>query len=250
MVTLGARVGEWPAMSVFEQLLQVQDHDTHLDQLRHRRETLPERAALDEQRRRMRAHDAETAQLQERRDGLAREQKRIEDEVAAVEAKATEVDGTLYSGTVTSPRELQAFQDDLQALRRRQRSLEDDVLGLMEQIEPLDDELRRRAESRGELEQEAAALEGALADAEREIDAEIGAVEGQRSAALEEVAPDLIDRYERLRKQHDGIAVAPLVGNSCGGCHLTLSAVEVDRIKHEPPDALVFCEECGRLLVR
>ena len=44
--------------------------------------------------------------------------------------------------------------------------------------------------------------------------------------------------------------MARLVGTNCGGCHLTLSAVELDRIRHQPGDAVVLCEECGRLLVR
>jgi uncharacterized protein len=52
-----------------------------------------------------------------------------------------------------------------------------------------------------------------------------------------------------LRHDLGGIAVARLVGTNCGGCHLTLSAVELDRIRHEPGDAVVICEECGRLLV-
>lgn len=237
-------------MTVFEQLLQVQEHDTHLDQLRHRRAALPEQVALDEQRRRIADHDAATATVQEQRDAVGRDQKRIEDEVGLVQAKAAEVDKTLYSGTVTSPRELQGFQDDLQSLRRRQRHLEDDVLAFMEQIEPLDAALESRAAARAELEKEADALAVLLTEAQQHFDTEIVEIEQQRSAALESVSPDLLERYEKLRKQHDGIAIAPLVGNSCGGCHLTLSAMEVDRIKHQPPDALIFCEECGRLLVR
>jgi predicted nucleic acid-binding Zn-ribbon protein len=237
-------------MSDFDQLLAVQEHDTHLDQLRHRLATLPERAAFEQQQRVIESHDAETSATQERRDAIARDQKRIEDEVAMVEAKASEVDKTLYSGTVTSPRELQGFQDDLSSLRRRQRQLEDEVLAFMEQLEPLDAELERRARERAELAAAASTMADALDAAERAVDGEIAAAERERGDAIAPVPADLVSRYEKLRLQHDGIAIARLVGNSCGGCHLTLSAVEIDRLKHEPPDALVFCEECGRLLVR
>ena len=69
-------------------------------------------------------------------------------------------------------------------------------------------------------------------------------------AVAASIPQDLLDRYDKLRRQFDGVAIAPLVGSSCGGCHLTLSAMEVDRIKHQPPDALIYCEECGRILVR
>jgi predicted nucleic acid-binding Zn-ribbon protein len=45
------------------------------------------------------------------------------------------------------------------------------------------------------------------------------------------------------------VAVARLVGNHCDGCHLTLPAMELDRIRHLPEDELVTCEQCGRILV-
>ena len=44
--------------------------------------------------------------------------------------------------------------------------------------------------------------------------------------------------------------MARLSGNRCEGCHLTLSAVDVDRIRHLPPDEHAYCTECNRLLVR
>ena len=48
----------------------------------------------------------------------------------------------------------------------------------------------------------------------------------------------------------DCIGIARLNGMTCEGCHLQLSAVDVDRLRKEPSDALVRCTECSRLLVR
>ena len=60
----------------------------------------------------------------------------------------------------------------------------------------------------------------------------------------------MLTEYERLRSTYSGIGVARLIGNRCDGCHLTLPAVEVDRIRHLAADEPVHCTECGRLLVR
>ncbi|MDQ1445435.1 MAG: C4-type zinc ribbon domain, partial [Acidimicrobiaceae bacterium] len=43
---------------------------------------------------------------------------------------------------------------------------------------------------------------------------------------------------------------AKLVGSNCSGCHLSLPATELDRIRHGSPDQVVFCDQCGRILVR
>ncbi|MEJ5253736.1 MAG: C4-type zinc ribbon domain-containing protein [Acidimicrobiales bacterium] len=237
-------------MNAFEDLLKLQEHDTRIDQLRHRLSTLPERAARDAHLEQVAHHDEITGALAARRDELARSQRRIEDEVATLAAKVEEVDRKLYSGTVTSPRELQALQDDLDSLRRRQRELEDEILELMEQIEPLDQQLAARAAERADLDRQGVELEAALAQVESGIDAELSALQAERAAIEQAIPADLLAHYENLRRRLHGIAVARLVGGQCGGCHLSLSAVELDRIKHEPPDALVHCEECGRLLIR
>jgi predicted nucleic acid-binding Zn-ribbon protein len=57
-------------------------------------------------------------------------------------------------------------------------------------------------------------------------------------------------RYERLRAKLDGVAVARLEGDLCLGCHVSLPAMEVDAIRHAPPDVVAVHEDCGRILVR
>src|SRR3954452_3331084 len=79
------------AMGVFDQLLDLQDHDTTIDQLRHRRATLPERDRLVAARTKLAGIEADLASTQQQRDEVARAQKRLEDEVATVEAKVADV---------------------------------------------------------------------------------------------------------------------------------------------------------------
>jgi predicted nucleic acid-binding Zn-ribbon protein len=237
-------------MSAFEALLRLQDHDVRIDQLRHKLATLPERAAVTANEAAQRALAEGRVPLQTRRDELAREQKRIENEVAAVEAKAAEVHAKLYGGTVTSPRELQALQADHDALKRRQAQLEDQVIELMEETEPVDAALAASDERAAALAAEGVAAEEALRTAAGAVEADLAAAEEARPGLADAVPPDQLTSYEKLRPQFGGIAVARLVGTQCGGCHLSLSAVALQEIRRLPPDAVAHCEECGRLLVR
>jgi len=236
-------------MASLDQLLVLQEHDTAADQLQHRRATLPERTQLEELRRELGAIDGEQATAQAERDEVARAQKRLEDEVALVEEKVASVHQTLYGGSVTSPRELQALQDDEASLKRHQSAVEDKVIEQMELAVPLDERLTALADRRVAVDAEVTRVAAALRESEAGIDVELDAVTAERAAVAATVDPDLLARYEQLRHELGGIAVARLVGTNCGGCHLTLSAVELDRIRHEPGDAIVLCEECGRLLV-
>jgi predicted nucleic acid-binding Zn-ribbon protein len=231
------------------QLLVVQDLDTLIDQLQHRRRTLPERAELAARERSLSELDAAIADASSRQQELERAQRRLDDEIAIVATKTKEVDRTLYSGTVSAPRELLALQDEIGALGRRQRSLEDSALELMVQQEPVDAELARLEARRAATDAEAEALRGAIAAAEAEVDGELAEVEARREAAVESLVPDLVAEYEQLRGRLGGTGVARLVGSNCGGCHLTLPAVEIDRIRHGRAGDRVHCSECGRLLV-
>jgi predicted nucleic acid-binding Zn-ribbon protein len=120
----------------------------------------------------------------------------------------------------------------------------------MEQLEPLDQQLTGFAATRVTLDERASALRAQIAEEEVAIEAELERVRKERDELAAGIDAELLDEYEDLRKRSGGIAIARLVGGSCGGCHLGLSAVEVDRIKKLPPDAPAHCEECGRLLAR
>ena len=231
-------------------LLAVQDHDTTEAQLRHRMTTLPEREELRVKEVAIAEVDGRLEEVDNRRGDFERSQKRVEDELATIEAKIDEVDRRLYSGTITAPRELQALQDDLAGLKRRRSMLEDQDLEIMEAVEPVDAELSSLREQRAALDREADVLRAAVADGEKELETRLADVLAHRAEAAAQVPPDLLEHYDSLRGRLRGPAAAPLVGSSCGGCHLTLSATEIDRIKKQPADALIHCEECGCILIR
>jgi uncharacterized protein len=237
-------------MSRWEPLLTVQQHDSHADQLAHRVATLPARAELAQVVEQTDAVDRRLATTDARRGELARSQQRLEDEIASLGERANQAEKQLYSGAVTNPRELQALQDDVASIRRRIGQLEDEELEVMELTEPVDAERAELAGERERLDAERARIEAELAETESELQAELAAVRAEREVAAGDVADDLWAEYDTLRAQRGGVAIARLVGSTCQGCHLGLSAVEVDRIRKLGTDEAVHCEECGRLLVR
>ena len=160
-----------------------------------------------------------------------------------------EIDKRMYSGEVTASRDLEAMTKEIAQIRSRVSTLEDHALEAMDEREPLDaavDELEQRDAGFVEL---AERLRAAIAAAEVEIDGEIAREEAARVAAAGSVPGELLSEYERLRSRLGGIGAARLEHGTCMGCRMKLPATELDRIKHQPPDALVHCDQCGRILV-
>lgn len=234
--------------SPFDTLLEVQAHDTRLDQLHHQIETLPARAERDAAQVALAGSEDQLAAETEARDELARQQKRLDDEIESIKAKRGAVEAKLYSGSVTNARELQDLQEDSNSLARRISQLEDQDLEVMEELEPVEarrGELLATRDARRTVLDEA---ERALIAGEAELAVALEAEQAERAAIAAGIEAGMLAEYESLRGGRGGIGVSRLVGSQCGACHLTLSAVEVAQIRKHP-DQIAHCEECGRLLV-
>lgn len=237
-------------MTTFDALLEVQGHDTAVDRLHHRRAHLPEREELTGVERHIAGVRGQLAEVQARRDKVLERQASLESAISAAGGRIKEIEGRLYSGQVSATRDILAMQGEVDSLKARRSSLEDDLLASMEEDEPLAAQVAAFEAEEARLDAAAARLRDVIADAEREIDAEIAVELEARAADAAGVPESLIATYERLRTKLGGVGAARLVGPSCSGCHLTLPVQEVARIKREPPDALILCDQCGRILVR
>ncbi|HLM94794.1 MAG TPA: C4-type zinc ribbon domain-containing protein [Acidimicrobiales bacterium] len=237
------------AVGPLARLLDVQDHDTVVDQLRHRRATLPERAQLGDVDRRLGALEARTKELRLQRDELGDRQAALEQQIGASRSRREALEKRLYGGQVVASRELQAMSEEVKHLARHINELEDREIEVMESLEPLDGELQAGDVTRRALDADAQRLRTAIETTERALDGEIAEATRARAAAASEVRAELMTRYEQLRSKLGGTGAARLVGASCGGCHLTLSSMELDRVRKAPPDAVITCEQCGRILV-
>jgi predicted nucleic acid-binding Zn-ribbon protein len=230
-------------------LLDLQDLDLAMDQHRYRRAHMAERAELSAVDARTRALQEDLANATAARDEVARRLGEAEAELAATEARADAVSRRLYSGEVSASRELQAMADDVESLKARASSLEDRVLELLDEREPLDRRVSTLSSDITENAGEREAVRARLETAEAAVDQELAALGPRRDQAAAAVPEPLLATYESLRGRLGGVGVARVVGNRCDGCHLTLSAVELDRIRHLPSGEVVTCEQCSRILI-
>jgi predicted nucleic acid-binding Zn-ribbon protein len=237
-------------VSSLDDLLTVQTLDTRADQLRHRRDTLPELEELAAVRARRADVDRRSEVVAGRLHEIKAREKALEDEAALVEDKAAEVDRKLYDGSVVAHKELEAFQADHRMLKQRQAQLEDEAIVLLEEAEPVEAELASLHDQPASHQADIDRPEAAVTEARAVIDAELGQVATDRATAAASVPADILAAYEPMRQRLGGIGAARLVGARCEGCHLEIPSAQLEEVRQAPPDALVTCPECGRLLVR
>jgi predicted nucleic acid-binding Zn-ribbon protein len=230
-----------------KRLLVLAEVDAELSRLGHRRRALPEHAELTEAENAVRSSKDALVEAETAAGDLDRDITRLERDIDGVR-KRTERDRTLLAGGIGA-KQAQDLQHELETLARRQSSLEDEQLEVMEQREALGGNLdhgrRVLAEAEERLSAVTARRDTALADIEA---AEAGRTR-DRAAILPDLPKDLLAAYEQRRAQ-GRVGAGLLRERRCGACRLELDRTFLGRLRAAAPDDVVHCEECDAILVR
>jgi len=231
-------------------LLDLQALDTKLDQLAHRRKSLPEIAELEKLAgEHSRLKDAEVAASTQASD-LSQQLRRAEKDVELVRTRKDRDQKRLDAGQVSAARELESLQSEIASLERRQRELEDIELDVMEKLEAAQEEAGRLSSEREDVGRRAHDVQATRNAAWDQIDADAAETSKQRDVLADEIADDLLGLYEKARAAGHGVGAAAIRQRRCEGCRLELDPVTLSTIRKTAPEAIVRCEECRRILVR
>jgi hypothetical protein len=233
----------------FTHLLAVQDLDTSITQMEHRRNALSETSGLVAVESELATLGAEQADATGRRAALTATQNGLEEQIAGITERRDLVEKRLYAATSSSARDLQAMNEEVKHLTDRRAELEELELVTMLEADPIDAELAALRERITPLEVKANELRDEVEQERLEIDAAIASAAGTRAAEAAQLPSALSDRYEALRSRLKGTGAARLIGSHCDGCHLELPSMEVERIRALPPGEVATCEQCGRILI-
>jgi uncharacterized protein len=228
----------------------VQALDLKLDQLAHRRRTMPEVAEVESLAvEHTRLGDAFVVAQTTVAD-LEREQKRADNDVELVRARKDSDQKRLDSGQISSPKELESLQREIESLVRRQSELEDADLEIMERLEEAQREVESLEDQRDKAGQRVQEVQQARDAKWAEIDQEMEQARQQRAELGAQLPDELVTLYEKIRTSQGGIGAAALRKRMCEGCQLQLDAAELNRIRSFAPEVVIRHDECRRILVR
>jgi hypothetical protein len=228
-------------------LLALQEADSAIDRLRHRREVLEAGGELGAARAEADAAERGWGELRLQIDATARDQLKLEHEIDSLTQKSAAEEKRMYDGSIANARELESLQHEIENLRKRRSDREDELLVLMEIREDLESKASAAEARTAELRGAAEALGGEANRELTEIDRDLAARGAERDVIVPDIDPDVLELYEELRVQKKGVGAAALIDGVCQGCHEKLSAMELDRLKHA--GGVKRCEYCRRILV-
>ena len=225
-----------------KQLIRLQTIDLSIQELRARIDKFPNISkALDEK---LRSGRAAVSGVQEKAKSNQSSRKKLESEITTIEAKISKYRDQMMS--VKTNEEYRALQHEIEHAQQAIRKIEDEILNLMMDAETAQSDLKT-AEARLKEDQQTVNVERKQLEEGNKRD--LSALESyvkERKEIEAALSPELISRYERIRKHRGGIGVGPARNEVCEICQVRIRPQVFQEIRRN--DQIIACDACQRIL--
>jgi predicted nucleic acid-binding Zn-ribbon protein len=223
-------------------LEELQQIDLEVDQVKAALAAAPARkgeieAGIQEARR---TYDAERLRL----DQNERERRQLETLLGMERDKVKKWEGRL--GEIRTPREYAALSREIDISKKSNESQSEQVRELTAAALEIRAALDAQGERLADVEEAAQAQLAGLGQEVAEGEARLAALAARRAEASALVDPALLSKYENIKRRRAGVAVSPVVGSTCRGCHRNIPpqlSIVLARA-----DSIETCPNCHRII--
>ena len=167
-----------------------------------------------------------------------------EQEADSLREKVRGIEGRLYGGEVTSLREMEGFEKEAGSLRESLLTLDEGLLETMVAIEEGQEQLAALEERLREAESTWQRVQAELMVEGERLEESVKGLDARRQGFVSRIGQMELKLYEELRVSKAGVAVARVERGLCRACSVSLPTHLVQRAKREP----MQCASCGRIL--
>ncbi len=231
-------------------LVQLQEKDKALDGLKVELENIPAQIqelkdALEAQKNLAVSGKESSSKLQ-----LLKKEK----ELAVSEREQAIAKHQVELNQVKSNDAFKALLTEIEKAKTEKDNFETEILETLEQLDNAVLQEKMFQKEFQEAEKRTQSAVTALLAREKELEASTNSLDAERAAFLGQIPPEALVKYEYIRKQKRGLAVAAVKqrdakevsGAVCGGCNMALPPQAAVDIRKK--DAIVICDNCQRII--
>lgn len=223
-------------------LRQLQTLDAQLYRLRREKQQKP--VELEQVKSEVASQEAESKSVESKFKDLQLAQKKDELDLESREANIRKLQSQLFQ--LKTNKEYTAMQHEIDSLKADKSLLEEAILRRFDATDQVAKErqlqTQRLTAAQQKLEKERVRLNQEL----ELLNQKIAEIEEQRKTLTPAIQPELLTIYEKILVLRDGLALVPLLQDSCGGCHRRMPPQVVNEVFLKTK--VVMCESCNRIL--
>jgi predicted nucleic acid-binding Zn-ribbon protein len=183
-------------------------------------------------------------QEQARLDQNERERRQLESLLSMERDKVKKWEGRL--GEIRTPREYAALSREIDIAKKTNDGQSEQVKELAASAAEIKKALEAREEQLSDREAAAQAAVEDLEGKKSAADEKVRALQARRAEAVKQVDPGLLAKYENIKRRRAGVAIAPVVGMTCKGCHRNVPPQLA--ITLQKANSIETCPNCHRII--
>ena len=185
-------------------------------------------------------------------EGVKLEEFRTRMRVQRVEAdiqreRASDLEGRLYNGQITNPRDLESVEEEVANVKRMFYEQDSELLEISIEIEESQKKHSEMEQQFAEAKAKWETREAELTQLVTRLTAYREGLAGRRDELAATVEPAALRQYENLRRSKGGVAVAKVERGLCQGCRMSLPTRHLQQVRSGRET--VLCSTCGRILL-
>ena len=178
---------------------------------------------------------------------LEGKRKKLEDTVEMQNEKIKNDEDKLFSGTITSAKELENYQIEVKILRQKISEMEDQILEIMIGMEEISEKVKLAKAGKDKAEANINRIKNEMNEKLEVLKNIIEGLKKRRDDVILKIPDDYFKKYKEFKGKKGGIAVAVIKDNFCNVCNMQIPAIAAEKI--EDVDEIYSCPICGRMAV-
>jgi len=229
-------------IETIKQLIKLQEIDSAVIAIEERKNRGPEK--IRELEEGLQQHEQELDEFVKHAEDLQQQRREVEQDVEQVRGEIGKRQSKL--SLVKNNREYRAILKEIDDLKSMMKAKEEEVLTIMEEYENLEKNIGEKkeflAQDRVRVEQEKKELE----DLMKQADEDLSQYLEQKESLSQDLAQDTLDRYNFIRENRGGLALAGVSKGVCTVCNMNLPPQRFNELLKN--DHLMTCPNCHRLI--
>jgi uncharacterized protein len=225
-----------------QQLLELQEADKELQALEEAKAYYPDE--ISTRRQKIAEGQKKLDEQQHRLEELSKNQRHLDRELEATKIDTKEHENRF--AVVSTNKEYDALQREIEACKIKIADYETQILETIQQRETLEQQLEVETQAFEDMRQTQQQRIDELEEKLSTIQQQLDSMQSRRQAHTSQIAPALLEIYERNRKPR-GVRVTAIRKGACGNCFRELPTQQRSNVRRN--QELYYCENCGVILV-
>jgi uncharacterized protein len=150
-----------------------------------------------------------------------------------------------FSKETDTVKKLESIEKQLEQLEEKKQVVENVIITLIDEVDNTNKNLAETKKRSVFIKKKYASSKENIVKSIEELEARKSKLSTEIDSMIKKVSKDNLEMYNRLLKSY-GDPVARIVGRSCSGCKMEVSAMDYEALKSGSQE--LRCQSCGRLL--